>query len=225
MTKRIISLVLSILMCVSFFGCGKRGEVAVIPQGFGGEYYCEAAYGMENFYSEIDFDIHDMEFDYEVEHFGEEVEEDEGKFTVKDNIVTLIGKKNGTKTLKYNPDEKTLYSEEMDTTWVHSSQFVKSLKPEGNSAEGEGTNSVEESVFGTYKYSNEALDAEIVIDRGGYKLTGKTKLDDDTFDESGKISLQDNLLVFDSGEGTVSCEYDAEKGTINYEGMIFTKEK
>lgn len=223
--RRIVSLVLSVLMCVSFFGCGRRGESSAIPQGFGGEYYCEAAYGMEDFYSEIDFDIQDMEFDYEITHFGEDVEEDEGRFTVKDNIVTLNGKKNGTKTLKYDPDEKTLYSEEMDTTWVHSSEFIKSLKPDGSTAESENANSLDESVFGTYKYSNEALDAEIVIDRGGYKLTGKTKLDDDTFDESGKVSLSDNLLVFDSGEETVSCEYDAEKGTINYDGMIFTLEK
>ena len=223
--RRIVSLVLSVLMCVSFFGCGRRGESFTIPQGFGGEYYCEAAYGMEDFYSEIDFDIQDMEFDYEITHFGEDVEEDEGRFTVKDNIVTLNGKKNGTKTLKYDPDEKTLYSEEMDTTWVHSSEFIKSLKPDGSTAESKNANSLDESVFGTYKYSNEALDAEIVIDRGGYKLTGKTKLDDDTFDESGKVSLSDNLLVFDSGEETVSCEYDAEKGTINYDGMIFTLEK
>ena len=223
--RRIVSLVLSVLMCVSFFGCGRRGESSTIPQGFGGEYYCEAAYGMEDFYSEIDFDIQDMEFDYEITHFGEDVEEDEGRFTVKDNIVTLNGKKNGTKTLKYDPDEKTLYSEEMDTTWVHSSEFIKSLKPDGSTAESKNANSLDESVFGTYKYSNEALDAEIVIDRGGYKLTGKTKLDDDTFDESGKVSLSDNLLVFDSGEETVSCEYDAEKGTINYDGMIFTLEK
>lgn len=223
--RRIVSLVLSVLMCVSFFGCGRRGESFTIPQGFGGEYYCEAAYGMEDFYSEIDFDIQDMEFDYEITHFGEDVEEDEGRFTVKDNIVTLNGKKNGTKTLKYDPDEKTLYSEEMDTTWVHSSEFIKSLKPDESTAESGNANSLDESVFGTYKYSNEALDAEIVIDRGGYKLTGKTKLDDDTFDESGKVSFSDNLLVFDSGEETVSCEYDAEKGTINYDGMIFTLEK
>ena len=109
---------------------------------------------MEDFTSEIEFELDDMEFEFEVKHFGEEVEEDDGRFRFKDNTVTLIGK-TGVKTLEYNPSAKTLYSKDMDTTWTHSSMYVKSKKSEKATADS--------TVFGKYTYSDDTINAEMII--------------------------------------------------------------
>ena len=213
MMKKITALILSVIMCLMFAGC-KSKERALLPEGFGGKYLTDAAYGMDDFTSEIEFELDDMEFDYEVEHFGEEVEEDDGKFKFKDNVVTLIGK-NGTKTLKYDPSAKTLYSEEMDTTWTHSSVYIKSKK-------AENTN-VDNTAFGKYTYSDESIDAEIVINENGFSLKGKAKTDGDSFDAYGTVqSLEDSLVFTEEEESPVICKYDSSAGTINYDGMVFT---
>ncbi len=214
--KKIIALILSVLMCAAFAGCKSR-ERAALPEGFGGKYLTDTAYGMEDFTSEIDLELDDMEFDYEVEHFGEEVEEDDGRFRFKDNTVTLIGE-NGTKTLKYDPSAKTLYSEEMDTTWTHSSVYIKSKKTE--------TTPADNTAFGKYTYSDEAIDAELVIDGNGFSLKGKAKADGDSFEANGTVQhLGDSLILTENGEKPVVCKYDSSAGTIDYDGTVFALEK
>lgn len=215
--KRITALILSVLMCLALFGC-KSKERAALPEGFGGKYLTDTAYGMEDFMSEIDFELDDMEFDFEVEHFGEEVEEDDGRFKFKDNTVTLIGK-SGTKTLVYDPAAKTLYSEEMDTTWTHSSAYIQSKKAENTAADNY-------FAFGKYIYSDEAIDAELTIDESGFSLRGKAKADGDSFEANGTVQyLGDSLVLTENGEKPIVCKYDAAAGTIDYDTMIFTLEK
>lgn len=217
----LLFLSLVLLFCLVLSGCGSN-ETAELPNGLGGKYLTDSAYGMENFTSEIDIETDDMEFDYEVEHFGEEVEEDEGKFTFDGNTVTLIGK-SGEKKLVYSPSEKTLYSEEMDTIWTHSSEYIKSAKKEAEKSDDTVTDE-NSGFFGTYRYSDDAVEAEIVIDANGFSLNALSKTDNDTFTSSGNVKYVSGSLVLTDEEEPVICGYDEAAGTINYDGMIFTKE-
>lgn len=213
--KRITALVLSLILCLSLFGC-KSSERKTLPEGFGGKYLTDTAYGMEDFTSEIEFELDDMEFEFEVKHFGEEVEEDDGRFRFKDNTVTLIGK-TGVKTLEYNPSAKTLYSKDMDTTWTHSSMYVKSKKSEKATADS--------TVFGKYTYSDDTINAEMIIDEKGFSLKGKAA-DGDSFEATGTVKhLGDTLVFTENGEKPVVCQYDSSAGTIDYDGTVFALEK
>lgn len=80
-------------------------------------------------------------------------------------------------------------------------------------------------VDGTYVCNDYALygiNMEIEIDDDEFVMTMAYEDETETIEGTCKVDGDEIILTYD-GE-SLSCEYDSKEGTIDFEGMVFTKE-
>lgn len=80
-------------------------------------------------------------------------------------------------------------------------------------------------VDGTYvcdDYSLFGINMEIVIDDGEFTLTMSYEDETESIEGTCKVDGDEIILTYDGDE--LACDYDEKEGTIDFEGMIFTKE-
>lgn len=81
---------------------------------------------------------------------------------------------------------------------------------------------------GTYVCSDYALfgiNMEIEIDGDEFVMTMESTYDDETETIEGECEVKGDEIILTYDGEDLACPYDAKEGTIDFEGMIFTKEK
>ena len=219
--RKILNLIFLSLLCVALCSCGEAEKVVEKPSGYGidGKYITDTAYGMEDFYSEIT--VNGNAFELYIEHYDVPVEEYSGTFEMEGSKILFKGEEE--LEFEYNPEERTIYNDVMETLWVIEDNFVPSKEQEGTEQSGEEPDPVPESVRGDYVYSDDFMTATLTINEGDYRQHA-TSEGGEPLQVTGDVAYAGAQILLMEDGNSITCPLDEQKGTIVYEGYTFKKQ-
>lgn len=221
-------LILLTAVCFLLCSCGNEEKhpgtesnpaEAAVSYGIDGVYVTDSAYGMEDFVSHLT--IKDSTMKLLIENYGVTVEEYEGRYTFENNKIVFTDANSDVKEFVYDPDKKTVYNDEMETTWIIEDLFVPT-KEKTEEAAGEEPDPIPENVRGEYEYSDGKMKATITITDTDYRLVAESEGSESLDITGDAVYAGDRMLMMDDGN-SIECPLDEENGTLEYDGFLFKK--